>query len=207
VNLYKSRSPEKSGNISREDINFYRSLKEKTDEAYNILSSFHQGVLKKIVSHPNYNTLSGHTKEMVQKYQEKVGQIVDILRDVPVEAFTIENTEDLPRKVEGEKLLLSVLNYMRDNNQFSINDFSSMIKSFSEIPQYKDVIDINYYPTKETKTSNMRHRPTGLGVQGLGDLFLKLKLPFDSEESRQINKNIFTINLWFYIKFSIISVT
>jgi glutaredoxin len=53
------------------------------------------------------------------------------------------------------------------------------------------VIDINYYPTKETKTSNMRHRPTGLGVQGLGDLFLKLKLPFDSEESRQINKNIF----------------
>ena len=53
------------------------------------------------------------------------------------------------------------------------------------------IIDINYYPTEKTKVSNMRHRPIGIGVQGLADLFLALKLPFDSVEARKINKEIF----------------
>jgi ribonucleoside-diphosphate reductase alpha chain len=53
------------------------------------------------------------------------------------------------------------------------------------------VIDINYYPVKETKTSNNRHRPIGVGVQGLADVYLMLKLPYDSDEARKINKEIF----------------
>ena len=53
------------------------------------------------------------------------------------------------------------------------------------------VIDINFYPTEKTRKSNMKHRPIGLGVQGLADVFFKLKLPFTSKESRQINKEIF----------------
>ncbi|MFY0607324.1 MAG: ribonucleoside-diphosphate reductase subunit alpha [Cyclobacteriaceae bacterium] len=53
------------------------------------------------------------------------------------------------------------------------------------------VIDVNYYPVPEAKTSNMRHRPIGLGVQGLADVFMLMDLPFDCEESRQINKDIF----------------
>lgn len=53
------------------------------------------------------------------------------------------------------------------------------------------VIDINYYPTPETKNSNMRHRPIGIGVQGLADVFMMLKLPFESEEAQQLNKDIF----------------
>ena len=53
------------------------------------------------------------------------------------------------------------------------------------------VIDKNYYPVEKTKVSNMRHRPMGIGVQGLADLFLILKIPFDSEEARKINKDIF----------------
>jgi len=53
------------------------------------------------------------------------------------------------------------------------------------------VIDVNYYPTKETKTSNMLHRPIGIGVQGLADVFFKLKLPFESDEAKQLNKDIF----------------
>ena len=52
------------------------------------------------------------------------------------------------------------------------------------------VIDINYYPVEEAKTSNMRHRPIGIGVQGLADTFLKLKIPFDSEEARVVNREI-----------------
>ena len=53
------------------------------------------------------------------------------------------------------------------------------------------IIDINYYPVEDAKRSNMRHRPIGIGVQGLADAFILLGLPFDSEEAQQLNKEIF----------------
>jgi ribonucleoside-diphosphate reductase alpha chain len=53
------------------------------------------------------------------------------------------------------------------------------------------VIDVNYYPVPEARNSNMRHRPIGLGVQGLADTFIKLRLPFTSQEARQLNQDIF----------------
>ena len=53
------------------------------------------------------------------------------------------------------------------------------------------VIDINYYPVEETKRSNYRHRPLGIGVQGLADLFFKMRIPFESEEAKHINKLLF----------------
>lgn len=53
------------------------------------------------------------------------------------------------------------------------------------------VIDINFYPVEEARKSNMRHRPIGLGVQGLADTFIMLRMPFDSEEARGLNKDIF----------------
>ncbi len=53
------------------------------------------------------------------------------------------------------------------------------------------VIDVNFYPTPETKRSNMKHRPIGLGVQGLADTFALLGLSFESEEAQELNKNIF----------------
>ena len=53
------------------------------------------------------------------------------------------------------------------------------------------VIDRNYYPVEEAKNSNMRHRPIGLGVQGLADTFSMLRLPFESEEAQSLNEDIF----------------
>ncbi len=53
------------------------------------------------------------------------------------------------------------------------------------------VIDKNFYPVPETRLSNQKHRPIGLGVQGLADTFIKLRYPFDSEEARQLNIEIF----------------
>lgn len=53
------------------------------------------------------------------------------------------------------------------------------------------IIDNNYYPVEEARTSNMRHRPIGLGVQGLADSFILLRLPFESDEAKQLNKEIF----------------
>ena len=53
------------------------------------------------------------------------------------------------------------------------------------------IIDINFYPTEKTKKSNFRHRPIGIGVQGLADAFILLDIPFHSEEAKQLNKQIF----------------
>lgn len=53
------------------------------------------------------------------------------------------------------------------------------------------VIDRNYYPVPEAQNSNMRHRPIGLGVQGLADAFILLRLPFTSDEAKTLNKEIF----------------
>jgi ribonucleoside-diphosphate reductase alpha chain len=65
-----------------------------------------------------------------------------------------------------------------------------------EIAQYiitpmNKVIDNNYYPTPETEKSNFAHRPLGIGAQGLADVFFKMKLPFESKEAKQLNKEIF----------------
>ena len=53
------------------------------------------------------------------------------------------------------------------------------------------VIDRNYYPVKEAENSNMRHRPVGLGVQGLADAFILLRMPFTSDEAKKLNQEIF----------------
>jgi len=53
------------------------------------------------------------------------------------------------------------------------------------------VIDRNYYPVKEAENSNFRHRPIGLGVQGLADAFIELRLPFTSEKAKELNQEIF----------------
>ena len=53
------------------------------------------------------------------------------------------------------------------------------------------VIDINFYPTEKTKTSNLRHRPIGIGVQGLADTFILMDIPFHSDEAKEVNKMIF----------------
>jgi len=53
------------------------------------------------------------------------------------------------------------------------------------------VIDVNFYPTEKTKTSNLRHRPIGIGVQGLADVFILLDIAFHSDEAKEVNKLIF----------------
>ena len=59
------------------------------------------------------------------------------------------------------------------------------------VDNLNQIIDINYYPTVKTKTSNLRHRPIGIGVQGLADVFMMMDIPFHSEEAKQLNREIF----------------
>jgi ribonucleoside-diphosphate reductase subunit M1 len=67
------------------------------------------------------------------------------------------------------------------------------LKNLSKILTYNlnKIIDYNFYPIPETERSNMRHRPIGLGVQGLANVFYEMKIPFGSIESKEINKKMF----------------
>ena len=60
----------------------------------------------------------------------------------------------------------------------------------SELKNLNKVIDMNYYPVKEPENSNFRHRPVGLGVQGLADAFILLRLPFTSDKAKELNQEI-----------------
>ena len=71
-------------------------------------------------------------------------------------------------------------------------DFQKLYEvAYTVTKNLNKVIDNNYYPVPEARTSNMRHRPVGLGVQGMADTFLMLKHPFESPEAKILNKNIF----------------
>jgi ribonucleoside-diphosphate reductase alpha chain len=63
--------------------------------------------------------------------------------------------------------------------------------TYQVVKNLNNVIDLNYYPTEETKRSNFKHRPVGLGIQGLADVFCLLGLPFESEEADKLQTEIF----------------
>lgn len=73
--------------------------------------------------------------------------------------------------------------------QFDYNKLHNIVKVVTN--NLNKVIDINFYPTEKTRLSNMRHRPIGIGVQGLADVFILMDIPFYSDEAKQINKYIF----------------
>jgi ribonucleotide reductase alpha subunit len=79
-----------------------------------------------------------------------------------------------------------------DENGKLIYDFEEL-HEVAKVVTYNlnRVIDVNYYPNEKTRRSNMRHRPIGIGVQGLADVFMMMKYPFDSPEARELNRNIF----------------
>tara|TARA_B100001287_G_scaffold36658_1_gene26082 strand:- start:2167 stop:4845 length:2679 start_codon:yes stop_codon:yes gene_type:complete len=78
-------------------------------------------------------------------------------------------------------------NYLR-----SEYDFDSLLKITKQVTKnLNNIIDYNYYPTIETRNSNLRHRPIGIGVQGLANVFFEMGYPFDSQEAKKLNEEIF----------------
>jgi ribonucleoside-diphosphate reductase alpha chain len=110
------------------------------------------------------------------EYTDKDEQAVCNLASIPVNKFLKSKDNRTAKIVRGKcdvdhELLYSV------SYQTAIN--------------LNQVIDVNYYPTPETQKSNMRHRPIGIGVQGLADLYAVMGIPFTSEEARRVNSEIF----------------
>jgi len=100
------------------------------------------------------------------------------------------NVDTLPILYHGDKLIggyLATLNLLR--NTFDYELLHKVTKVVTN--NLNNVIDINFYPTDKTKTSNMRHRPIGIGVQGLADALAMMDIPFHSDEAKNINKLVF----------------
>ena len=78
------------------------------------------------------------------------------------------------------------------NPDTKVFDFDKLFEVAYQLTlNLNQVIDVNYYPVIEAENSNLRHRPIGLGVQGLADAFIMMRFPFDSPEAKQLNKDIF----------------
>jgi ribonucleoside-diphosphate reductase alpha chain len=77
----------------------------------------------------------------------------------------------------------------KETKQFDYEKLHNVSKILTK--NLNNIIDINYYPTEKTKLSNFRHRPIGIGVQGLADTFILMDIPFESNQAKIINKNIF----------------
>lgn len=79
--------------------------------------------------------------------------------------------------------------FIRPDGSFDYEFLHSVTKVITR--NLNKIIDINYYPTEKTKKSNFRHRPIGIGVQGLADVFILMGFPFSSEEAKTTNRHIF----------------
>ena len=81
--------------------------------------------------------------------------------------------------------------YVKEDKTFDFEKLREVVQLLLKI--LNKIIDLNYYPVPETELSNKRHRPLGIGVQGLADVFINMEIGFDSPEAKQLNKEIFAV--------------
>jgi ribonucleotide reductase alpha subunit len=112
--------------------------------------------------------LTGQCTEIME-YSDETETAVCNLASLALPSFIIKNTEGIP--------------------SFDYEKLHHVTKIVTE--NLNKIIDINYYPTEKTKKSNFRHRPIGIGIQGLADVFLLLGLSFSCDEAKKINRDIF----------------
>lgn len=110
------------------------------------------------------------------EYTDKDEQAVCNLASIPVNKF-LKSTDARTSKISKGKCEV---------------DHSLLYEvAYQTTVNLNRVIDINYYPTPETQRSNLRHRPIGIGIQGLADLYAVMGIPFTSQEARKINSDLF----------------
>ena len=125
------------------------------------------------------------------------------------DAANIKSNQQNLGTIKSSNLCTEILEYSDENETAVCNLASIALPSFVNIEtklfnydklhditkvvtnNLNRVIDINFYPTKKTKTSNFKHRPIGIGIQGLADTFVLMDIPFHSEEAKEVNKLIF----------------
>ena len=116
-----------------------------------------------------------------EKYYMEINDELDNEED---HIFSMPQIYIKGERIGGYEKLLELL-----RPQFDYDKLYKVVKLMTK--NLNKVIDVNFYPVPETKTSNMRHRPIGLGIQGLADVFAIMKIPFSSKEAAIVNKKIF----------------
>ena len=109
------------------------------------------------------------------------------LASIALPRFVVEENPTSPTgRTEGKKLRGSLAAASRRFDHAKLAEITRKVTR-----NLNRIIDVNYYPVEPARRSNMRHRPIGLGVQGLADVFILLGMPFDSPEAQKLNAEIF----------------
>ena len=90
--------------------------------------------------------------------------------------------------------------FVENNNKYNYEKLEEVVRI--AITNLNKIVDRNFYPVPQTEYSNKKHRPVGLGVQGLADVFYKMRAPFEGERAREINRNIFETMYYAAVKTS-----
>ena len=152
----------------------------KNDEIFNVIDIEYNCYVEKIINIINsdtycFNEYKNHTGIFNGIYTGNCSEIIEYTSPNEVAVCNLAS--------------ISLPNFVKDNLTF---DYDKLIEITKVITRnLNKVIDINYYPVDEAKNSNLQHRPIGIGVQGLADTFIKLRIPYDSEEANLINEKIF----------------
>ena len=147
----------------------------------------------------NVNNIKIYTKNncnwcLMMKNELKKNNITYTEEKVEVDDFESfkkqHGVETVPQLYDGDELIggyAKVAELLKPT--FNYDELHKTTKIVTN--NLNKVIDINFYPTTKTKTSNMRNRPIGIGVQGLADTFALMNIPFHSEEATKVNNHIF----------------
>jgi ribonucleoside-diphosphate reductase alpha subunit len=125
-------------------------------------------------------TKVGIVYKEITKEEDDVLKIKFLNNDFKTVPRVYNDDEYLGGYQEAYTILKPKVNYQK------LADVSGML-----VENLNNIIDSNFYPTEKTRLSNSRHRPMGIGVQGLADIFIKLRISFDSDEATELNKKLF----------------
>jgi ribonucleoside-diphosphate reductase alpha chain len=134
----------------------------------------------------------------VTKVQSEVLKDTELLNKLGLSEFIGE--ESVNETAVCNLASIALPKFVNKNKTYNFNKLYEV--AYQAIINLNNVIDVNFYPSKAAKFSNLLHRPVGLGVQGLADVFFVLGLPYDSDEAKQINKEIFETIYYASIKAS-----
>jgi ribonucleoside-diphosphate reductase alpha subunit len=134
----------------------------------------------------------------VTKAQSEILQNKELLESLGLEDFYGE--ESVNETAVCNLASIALPKFINKNKSYNFNKLYDV--AYTAIVNLNNVIDVNYYPSRAAKFSNLLHRPVGLGVQGLSDVFFTLNLAYDSDEAKQLNKEIFETIYYASIKAS-----
>lgn len=207
--LYKDACNQKSNQKNLGTIkssNLCCEIVEYSDDKETAVCNLASIALSKFVKPPTYpfkntgaESIKVYTKNncnwcLMMKNELKKNKISYTEEVVEVEDFESfkkqHGVETVPQLYDGDELIggySKVAELLKP--EFDYDELHHITKIVTA--NLNKVIDINFYPTTKTRTSNMRNRPIGIGVQGLADAFALLNLPFHSEEASRVNEMIF----------------